>query len=572
MKDYFIKHRNEIFLILILFIAISVRLLFLLEKEVPIFADSVLYAESGKNFIETGNYSTFSGDLVDIVFPPGYPIAFGIADHFFNNVIFSLRFVSFIFGCFLVYLFYLVGKEISGRDAGLFAAFLSATNASLIQFSHDIFSESMFFFLSLLSFYFYLKLEKNSKTNTGILLGLSIGISYLIRPEGLLLLVLPFIFLLNIAKNFRIQIIACFLVAMLSSFAVMAPYIYFLSKSTGQATLSAKMSTNLIHGDIFNGVEKTRIDQDTFLRYEQSEANYDEKTNSLVYPKEEYKDTSVLTAVLDTDFSSRYSRGINSELYVLILDHWIGIIIPFIALAVIYSLKKRIYRKHVFALLSMSLLLLFMFPVFHIESRYLVQVLIFFILLASIGYSIKDFPKINIFGRRLRLQKYLNAMKAAALALIFLQFAVFMYLSLKINDSDGFCNSFICFDVYAKDRYFPPDEKSPAFEYKIAGEFIRNDAEGRIDAIIMSRRPIEISFYADMNNLGIMIPYTSAGNIIRFAKANKVNYIVIDERFLKIRENYEELLNLGDYSEDSELIFEDNSIRSIRIFKIKYDN
>lgn len=570
MKDYFIKHRNEIFLILILFIAISVRFLFLLEKEVPIFADSVLYAESGKNFIETGNYSTFSGDLADIIFPPGYPIAVGITDHFFNDPLFSLRFVSFVFGCLLIYLFYLTGKEMRSKEAGLFASFFAATNSSLILFSQEVFTESMFFFFILFSFYLYLKLGKKSKTKFAIFLGFSIGISYLVRPEGLLLLVLPFMYLFNIIRKFQFKIIICFLLVFVSAVAVMSPYIYFLSQKTGKIVLTTKANSNLVHGIIFNGAEKSRIDMDTFTRYEENESNYNEETNSLDYPKEEYKNTGILTAILDENFLIRYIRGFESELFVLLVDHWVDAILLFIILAIFCALGNRKYRQNVSVLLIISVILLSIFPIFHIESRYMAQVLIFLILLASLGYSIDIDLELKSSKTKLLARKAVSAIKISVLILISAQFIIFIYISIIVNNPMGFCNSATCFNSNVRDRYFPPTEESLAFEYKLAGEYIKHDSSSaRKRIFIMSGRPIETSFYAGADNLGIMLPDTSAQNILKFAEINDVNYIVVDKRYLGVRKNYNDLVNLEKFSKDIELIFEDDSVSPIRVFKIK---
>ncbi len=54
----------------------------------------------------------------------------------------------------------------------------------------------------------------------------------------------------------------------------------------------------------------------------------------------------------------------------------------------------------------------------------------------------------------------------------------------------------------------------------------------------------------------------------KFAKAQNASYIIIDKRYLGIRGNYEELASLDAYSEDIELFYENDSIKSIKIFKM----
>ena len=55
---------------------------------------------------------------------------------------------------------------------------------------------------------------------------------------------------------------------------------------------------------------------------------------------------------------------------------------------------------------------------------------------------------------------------------------------------------------------------------------------------------------------------------MKFAKAQNASYIIIDKRYLGIRENYEELANLDACSDEIELVHDDNSIKPIKIFKI----
>ena len=62
-----------------------------------------------------------------------------------------------------------------------------------------------------------------------------------------------------------------------------------------------------------------------------------------------------------------------------------------------------------------------------------------------------------------------------------------------------------------------------------------------------------------------------AENVIKFANAQNASYIIVDERYLGIRENYEELANLDANSKEIELIYEDDSIKPIKIFKMLFD-
>ena len=86
----------------------------------------------------------------------------------------------------------------------------------------------------------------------------------------------------------------------------------------------------------------------------------------------------------------------------------------------------------------------------------------------------------------------------------------------------------------------------------------------------MSRKPF-VGFYAQSQKNGVSIPYTNPENILKFAKARNVSYIVIDERFLKVRDNYNEMANLDKYSNDIKIFYEDNYVKPIKIFKVLDD-
>ncbi|MFZ2970800.1 MAG: hypothetical protein WA063_06650, partial [Minisyncoccia bacterium] len=106
-------------------------------------------------------------------------------------------------------------------------------------------------------------------------------------------------------------------------------------------------------------------------------------------------------------------------------------------------------------------------------------------------------------------------------------------------------------------------------EHKIAGKALASQNEFNSESdIIMSRKPF-VSFFSSSRFKGPNIPYTTPENVLRFARSQRVKYIVIDERFLGVRENYKELLFLDRFSDDVDVVFEDNSISPIKVFRIK---
>ena len=545
VMNYFKKHNNTIMLLFILLIAFFSRLYFF-SQEGFITADGVKYAIAGKNLIENGKYEVF-GDP-EIVFSPGYPIFIGIADYFFNNLFFSARFISFVFGFLTVYLFYLVGKEIFNKTAGLFAAFFAATHYMFIVLSIKSWSESLYLFFILSTIYIYLKLLDKNKTWMAILLGFTIGYAYLIRIEGIIFIILPFLFFIFKKKQLGIKkVIKSFSVVVLSFIFVVTPYIYFIYQHTGNLTLTNKTNSNVTAGLIFKGKDLNNVAYEDIVLYEKVGANYNKKTNSIEVP-EEFNNLSVKNLFLrdPAEFFKRYFVSLKSEIRILIFDLQVNMLFIFILMSLAYLFKKRKNKQKTVTLFIFPLAFLFIFPLFHIESRYLTQILTFIILLASLCYSLRDkFVIVRCRGFTLSSDIIYKISKIIVMFAVSVQFlAVMLYYSPGLDYS---------------------------IEHKVVGKYLKNDQTySSKEDIIMSRKPF-VSFYAESKKGGPTIPWTTTENVIKFAKSQNVSYIIIDERYLGIRDNYEELANLDVYSKDVILFYENSSIKEIKIFKVLYN-
>lgn len=544
MINYLKKYGNAVILFSILLTAFFSRLYFF-SQEGFITTDGVRYALAGKNLIENGKYEVFGNP--ETIFSPGYPIFIGIADHFFNDPLFSARFISFIFGFLAIYLFYLVGKEIFNKKAGLFAAFFAALHYTLIIMSQESWSESLHLFFILLAVYIYLKLLDKNKTWLAILLGLAIGYAYLIRIEGIIFITLPFLFFIFRKKELGTKkALKIFLIVVFSFLLIIIPYVYFLYQHTGKIALTGKTNSNIIAGLIVKGKDFGNVEYEDAVLYEKAGANYNEKTNNIETP-EEFKNLSVkdLFSRNPAEFFKRYFIALKSEIRILLLNLQVYILLMFISVSLVYLFKKRKYRQRAAVPLVFPPAFLFIFPLFHIEGRYLIQILAFLILLSSLGYSLRD---------EFALARYKKFIFSGGEIFKILRIIVVFAVLVQFIISMAYCSYFT-----------KPDYPT---EHRVAGEFLKNNRnyDSKKD-IIMSRKPF-VSFYAGSKKGGPAIPYTSAENVIKFAKAQNASYIIVDERYLEIRENYEELTNLNAHSEDIELFYENNSVKPIKIFKL----
>ncbi|MEA1936563.1 MAG: glycosyltransferase family 39 protein [Patescibacteria group bacterium] len=546
MKNYFKNNSDIIILLFILILAFLSRLYFF-SQEGFVTTDGVQYLLSGKNLVETGKYEIFGSP--QLIFPPGYSLAVGIADIFFNNLVFSARLVSFVAGFLSVYLFYLVGKELNNKKTGILASFFATTLYLFILISQETWSEALHLFFILTTVYLYLKLIKNYKVSLAIaiLLGLSIGITYLIRPEGVIFLLLAGTFLFQRSRNLKLKkALSGSLAIVFTFFIIVAPYLHFLYQNTGKLCLTTKAKPNLITGVILDGKDMGKMSKNDVNFYEKTFSNYDEETNSIKL-SEEFANISTKGNLFDNpnEFSRRYLKGFWSEIEILVSQYLLNIFLVPIFLLFIFSIKTKKLFKEISILSLFPIIFLALFPAFHLESRYLLQVMIFIILLSALGLSVKSKAIPDIKGFKFSSASFLKILK----------FMIIFLVS---------CN-FIA--IYINSLYSAPNYP---LEHKLVGEYLKNSPDYDSErSIIMSRKPF-VSFYAGSEKGSVPVPYTNPENILNFAEARNVNYIVIDKRWLGVRDNYEEMMDLDKYSEEAEVFYEDNSVKTIKVFKISY--
>ena len=521
--------------------AFVLRLYFFLQEGF-ITTDGYYYMMAGKNLLETGKYEIFG--IPQLIFSPGYPILIGIADILFNDLLFSARFVSLACGTTGVYLMYLIGKKMFNERAGLFASFLAAINYYLIIMSQKTWSESSYIFFMLLTLYIYIKIVEKYKTYLVFALGLSIGFLYLIRIEGIIFLLLPFIYFFNV-KNYN-RFFRSLIVVMFSFFLIAGPYVNFLYQNTGILSFSNKSDANIRAGLITNGKSFGNVSSEDILLYEKVNSNYNEETNSVEVP-EEYKNNSLVGLFIQDPkyFLNKYFTALKSEFRILIIDYQASsfIILLFVFLinrkTIMYYLKRNIF------LLIFPLIFLLVFPLYHIESRYMLQILVFIILLCSLIITVP--LKLNHLKQNKLKDIAISSSKMIISMVVFIIIVQF------------FANLVISTFIQRPD--YP-------IEHRIAGQYLINYKDyNSKESVIMSRKPF-VSFYSDSERFWVTIPYTSVDNVIKFAKSRNVNYIIIDQRYIGIRDNYERLKSLNDHSDDVELIFEDNFVKEIKVFKL----
>lgn len=173
--------RKNIILFSILTLALILRV-FNLESRSMWLDEVVNIHEAEKNFMSWNNS-----------LPPLYFVVL----HFWLNLgksEMAVRSLSVILGVFSVFLIYKTGVELYGEKEGLVSAFLLAISQTAILFSRNAMYYSLFIPLSILSVYYFLKMDKEPTNSNKILFLVSISLDFYSHYFTVLLLLVFIIF------------------------------------------------------------------------------------------------------------------------------------------------------------------------------------------------------------------------------------------------------------------------------------------------------------------------------------------------------------------------------------------
>jgi len=137
--------------------------------------------------------------------PPFYYFILYIWMKFFSNSEVACRSLSALFDIGTIYLIYRCGKILLNRKTALLAAVFYSLSPLAIWYSREAKNYTLLVFLSLLSFFFFIKLVKDKKYRYWLFLGLSLFFSVYTSYFSFFLLPIYLIFLFSIPKLHKYQ-------------------------------------------------------------------------------------------------------------------------------------------------------------------------------------------------------------------------------------------------------------------------------------------------------------------------------------------------------------------------------
>ncbi|HDH05643.1 MAG TPA: glycosyltransferase family 39 protein [Nitrospirae bacterium] len=516
--------------------------------DVAVGMDVVAFSRLGKNLVESGRYVFGENFNFGVFFPPGYAASIGAINLFINDLFFSARLVSLISSIITIFLFYIIGEKLYNKEAGLFAAFAYAAYPLTIILSVYGNSDALFFCLLFLSIYLFMVSAERDDLSIHTLLGISIAAAYLTRPEGIFLLLLPFLRMTGFFGGRPVVNRRSLLnvVAMLSIFIlIISPYLLLLKDYSGKFTLSGKNNVAVLLAQLSGDKGYHEIVNAPDNLYDKKAFSLNkEKTGLPLWDRNMqlslFKDYILKDPL---NFIKGYQKKIMEEIKILI-----KLLMP-LMLPLLFAVFNRdlfLEKKRLIFILY-PLLFFLMYPVFIIVERQILLIVVFLILFSSGGfanaghavsgildyYGIRENRVTSLLGKNI---KYIIVIILILSSLSYLEYSSFS-------------------DV--------PDP----VEHERAGYFLKNNVSSEYEKLnVMSRKPV-VSFFSDARFT--ILPYANSADVINYAKLQGVDYIVIDERLLSKWDFYNELIQMDKYSDDVTLAYEDRTGKLIRLFKVR---
>lgn len=234
--------KEEKRLILLFGFALALRLI--MVKWTYVMAnDGVVYISMARDLF-SGDFAAFSRENSH----PLYPLMLGAVQKIVYDWELSGKIVSAITGSLLVIPFYLWGRANIGERTALYSTLFLAVNPYHVRYSADVITEStyvLFFFLAVI---FSIDAASRKKVSLFACAGLFIGLAYLTRPEGIILL-LPLmawtLFIKFPAPKLKIAALSVLIVAVV---IVALPYMLYLRSNYGKWLITGKYDVSRITG------------------------------------------------------------------------------------------------------------------------------------------------------------------------------------------------------------------------------------------------------------------------------------------------------------------------------------
>ena len=218
---------KKIVLLYLLFVIVKITLSYFIPS-ISAFSDEYYYAKLARSFFFEQGFSIHG--IKVMFYQPLYPIIISLSYIFkdMELVYFAMKAINAIVSTLVIIPSYLLAKEFLDDKKSILAAMLISLAPPMFSFSPYIMAENLFYPLFMFSFYFIYKAFSTNATKHFLLSGIFVGLSFLTKTSGIVLVFLPGIFFalsLAFTKALKKGIISRLALLYLASAIVVSPWL-----------------------------------------------------------------------------------------------------------------------------------------------------------------------------------------------------------------------------------------------------------------------------------------------------------------------------------------------------------
>jgi len=236
--------RPRLLLLLILFLAFSLRLLSVLFLTGSIDTEGAEYARIAENLLNGTGYVGMATPGTELMFPPLFPLLIAGVSVLTHQLEMAGRLISITAGTLLVLPVFYIALQLYQRNVAYVAATLAACHPLLVGYASTVFVETTYMSLVLSGAYWSLRCLSSVTARAFLLAGSFFGLAYLCRPEAALYPFLTILFLTAatfVTKHRQVGQVARLCSLLLTVSLILAsPYVTWLSVQTGQIRWEGK--------------------------------------------------------------------------------------------------------------------------------------------------------------------------------------------------------------------------------------------------------------------------------------------------------------------------------------------
>jgi len=203
-------------------------------------ADSVEYVSIAENLRKGIGYVGIATPGRDLNLPPLFPLLIAAASFVVKSYSDAGRLVSFVFGTLLPLPVFGIASRLFNRRTAWVAATLAIFHPLLVNLSFTVWSEGPYATLLLTAVYVVLRALERSTTRKWALVGIILGLAYLIRQEAAAPMLLAVVFEVTATEGSLALRTKRAIVALAVFAALITPEVVFLYRSTGTVRLEGK--------------------------------------------------------------------------------------------------------------------------------------------------------------------------------------------------------------------------------------------------------------------------------------------------------------------------------------------